>query len=74
MNPNELAFIEQHLTICDFCGAELQLLTCGCVEDEEYVFAVIPAPLRRLAEDLLLRPMQPFKGFVEYTENRPVSH
>ena len=74
MNSDEFVCIEQHLATCDFCGAELQLLTCCRVEAEEYVFAEMPVPLRRLAEDLLLRPTPPFKAFIEYTDNRQVSH
>ena len=66
--------IEAHLASCDFCSAELQLLTRYRIEAEEYSFAEMPAQLRRLAEDLLTRSTEPFRGFVELGENRQLSH
>lgn len=67
-------FIEEHLASCDFCGAELQLLSCYGSEDEEYSFAGIPDHLRRLAEDLLKSGPVPFVAFAEISENHRVSH
>jgi len=59
--------IESHLESCDFCNAELQLLTVHHCEAEEYIFAEMPAPLRCLAESLL-RSNVSFKGFGKYHE------
>jgi anti-sigma factor RsiW len=67
-------YIESHLASCDFCSAELQLLTRYRSEAEEYSFAEMPAQLRRLAEDLLKRRTAPFKGFAELGESHQVSH
>ena len=49
----EKAFIEAHLSFCEFCSAELQLLECYRYGAEEIVPAQMPADLRRLAEELL---------------------
>ena len=74
MTSDELVYIESHLESCDFCSAELQLLTRYRSEAEEYSFAEMPAQLRRLAEDLLTRSTAPFKGFDELAENRQAFH
>jgi hypothetical protein len=66
--------IESHLTSCDFCGAELQLLEHYRSEGEEYSFSEMPPQLRRLAEDLLRTSIEPFRGFAEFGENRQLSH
>src|ERR1051325_1743873 len=47
--------IESHLSQCDFCCAELQLLSLYRNVEENYRLAEIPVQLRRLAEDLLFR-------------------
>jgi hypothetical protein len=62
-------FIEEHLAVCDFCGAELQLLKRYPAEREEYSFAEMPEHLRRLAEDLLKRGPMPFVGVADLAEN-----
>jgi hypothetical protein len=74
MNPGDQAGVERHLASCDFCSAELQLLTCCRSEAEEYSFAEMPAQIRRLAEDLLERSAVSFPGFAELAENPQVSH
>ena len=74
MSSNELVCIENHLGSCDFCSAELQLLTRYRNEAEEYSFAEMPIQLRRLAEDLLTRSTEPFKGFAELAGNPHASH
>src|SRR6266576_6653116 len=53
MSPKDLALVRSHLASCDFCSAELQLLSRHRCEAEEYSFAEMPAQLRRLAENLL---------------------
>lgn len=46
--------VASHLGECDFCGAELHLLTDHAPgEQEEFVAAAMPANLRWLAEKLL---------------------
>lgn len=61
------AQIETHLTTCDFCNAELQLLTLHRGDTEEYAFVEMPAQLRRLAEGLL-RTNTSLKGFAKFRE------
>jgi len=74
ISSNELVYIRSHLASCDFCSAELQLLTRYRSETEEYSFAEMPAQLRRLAEDLLTQSTAPFKALRELAENRQASH
>ncbi len=45
--------IEGHLTDCDFCNAELQLLNRYQNTRDEYSFVEMPLQLRGLAERLL---------------------
>ena len=61
------ARIETHLATCDFCNAELQLLTFHHSDPEEYAFAEMPAPLRRLAEGLL-RTGESLRDFARFRE------
>ena len=63
--------IGTHLTSCDFCGAELQLLKRCRGEAEEYSFVEMPSQLRRLAEDLLKNSAVTIRGF---GERRQLSH
>jgi hypothetical protein len=74
VGPQDLAFIESHLASCDFCGAELQLLSLYRSEAEEYSFVEIPPQLRRLAEALLGRSTSPFKGISEFAVHHQLSH
>jgi hypothetical protein len=47
------ASVTQHLEICEFCCAELQLLAAYPQSTDEYsVDVAIPIPLRRLAEEI----------------------
>jgi len=50
---NQMKQVRSHLTNCDFCNAELQLLTRYQFGEEESRFAEMPAHLRRLAKRLL---------------------
>ncbi|HKQ50884.1 MAG TPA: hypothetical protein VJT74_00850 [Pyrinomonadaceae bacterium] len=55
-----------HLGECDFCGAELQLLTNHTPpEQEECVIAAMPANLRWLAEKLLGAVPLNLESFIE---------
>jgi len=65
LSYEDSARIDSHLAICDFCNAELQLLTLHRSDIEEYAFAEMPTPLRRLAEGLL-RTSVPFEGFTKF--------
>jgi hypothetical protein len=49
----ERAWVASHVAACDFCGAELQLLTKYSPTVETYAQTNIPLNLRRLAEALL---------------------
>jgi len=42
-----------HLSICDFCGAEAELLLHHSPQPEHIEIPMMPKPLRRLAESLL---------------------
>ena len=48
------AGVRRHLSACEFCGAELQLLTRHRPPaNERYVYTKMPAALRYLAESLM---------------------
>lgn len=49
------AQVLEHLSSCEFCDAELKLLSKHTPADEEYALAEIPAHLRSLAEALMGR-------------------
>lgn len=51
----ERASVEAHVTACDFCGAEVQLLSRFPPPANALPFAALsmPAPLRRLAQEML---------------------
>jgi len=61
--------IEAHLTDCDFCNAELQLLNRYQNTQDEYSFAEMPSQLRGLAERLL-HAATPFYALRLLEENR----
>ena len=69
LDYNENAYVETHLASCDFCNAELQLLTLHRNETEEYAFAEMPAQLRRLAESLLRSSSMSFKALTRLHVN-----
>lgn len=57
-SAEESRWIASHLSACDFCGAELQLLSEHApAEREPYTLTVMPQNLRRLAESLLTGAM-----------------
>ena len=74
LSPGDLAKVESHLDCCDFCSAELQLLTRYRSEAEEYLFVEMPEHLRRLAEELLQRSAAPFTGFAGLAERLQILH
>jgi len=74
MSPRARALVESHLASCDFCSAELQLLSRHRCEAEEYSFAEMPAQLQRLAETLLKRSAAPFRGLSGLAERHQLSH
>jgi anti-sigma factor RsiW len=74
MSPKDRAIVKSHLASCDFCSAELQLLSSQRCEAEEYSFAEMPAQLRRLAETLLKRGPVTFKRLLDLAERHQLSH
>jgi hypothetical protein len=62
--------IEAHLTDCDFCNAELQLLNRYQNTQDEYSFVEMPLQLRGLAERLLHSAATPFHALRRLEENR----
>jgi hypothetical protein len=50
--------VAEHIESCEFCGAEVQLLSRYAPPADALPFAALalPASLRRLAEDLLVEP------------------
>lgn len=58
--------VTTHLAGCDFCGAELQLLTRHkLLATERYEPTRMPAPLRYLAESLLAGSLLRMESFAE---------
>lgn len=55
LNSEQMTETREHLQECDFCCAELQLLTQYAAPVEECSVTVMPAHLRRLAEALLTK-------------------
>ena len=54
MAAERMIWVASHLDECDFCGAELQLLSDhAAVEEEECAFSDMPLNLRWLAKSLL---------------------
>ncbi len=51
--PTSAAFISEHLELCDFCGAEVELYSQFPEIDEKVSLSEIPAPLFELAQFLL---------------------
>jgi len=66
--------IENHLSACDFCSAEFQLLKSYRVEIRREPRAEIPAAVRHLAEHLLKRSKREFKPFADLTKLPQLSH
>ncbi len=62
--------IETHLADCDFCNAELQLLTRYQNTRDECAFPEMPSHIRQLAERLLHNSIVPFHAFQRLEENR----
>lgn len=66
LNVEREAQVASHLAACDFCCAELQLLAeCPQADECETLTTEIPAPLRRLAEELLAGSFLTADMFVE---------
>ena len=60
--------VAEHVGACDFCGAEVQLLSRHAPTADALPFAAssaMPAPLRRLAEDILAEPSYNRARFAE---------
>jgi hypothetical protein len=70
----EWAEINNHIRLCDFCGAEIQLLSHYSDQDDEYFLVEMPAQLRRLAEDLLRESPLAIPEITTLFESYPASH
>jgi len=59
--------VAEHVESCDFCGAEVQLLSRHAPPAAALPFAALamPAPLRRLAQDILSEPSYNRARFAE---------
>ena len=60
--------VAEHVEECDFCGAEVQLLSRHAPPADALPFAAplaMPTPLRRLAEDVLAEPSYNRARFAE---------
>ncbi|MET0648476.1 MAG: hypothetical protein ABW208_17835 [Pyrinomonadaceae bacterium] len=59
--------VAEHVEECDFCGAEVQLLSRHAPPAATLPFAALamPEPLRRLAEDILAEPSYNRARFAE---------
>lgn len=59
--------VAEHVESCDFCGAEVQLLSRHAPPAAALPFAalVMPEPLRRLAQDILAEPSYNRARFAE---------
>jgi len=59
--------VAEHVESCDFCGAEVQLLSRHAPSAAALPFAALamPAPLRRLAQDILAEPSYNRTRFAE---------
>lgn len=58
-------WIASHLSVCDFCGAELQLLARHQTTEEEFPLVEMPANLRHLAEAILGRDLNRVEIYTE---------
>jgi hypothetical protein len=70
----ERLFIEKHLSACDFCNAEAQLLTRHRFDVEKTPVVAMPSQVRRLAEHLLASKtvLSPMLSLLVHT--RQLSH
>jgi hypothetical protein len=59
--------VAEHVESCDFCGAEVQLLSRHAPPAATLPFAALamPEPLRRLAQDILAEPSYNRARFAE---------
>lgn len=58
-------WVQTHLDECDFCGAEVQLLTEHVPLEEAYALADMPSSLRHLAQSLLTADCLHIESFGE---------
>jgi len=65
LSAEQRTWIASHLSACEFCGAELQLLSAHRPTEEECPVAEMPANLRHLAEAILGRSLNRVEIFTE---------
>lgn len=68
--PRTTEFVRAHLAGCEFCCAELQLLSRYRYREEAPVLDEIPAALRRLAEMVLGGSRMTLNGGVDIAEKQ----
>ncbi len=74
VSEKKTARIRTHLLSCDFCSAELQLLTRHCADAEDDALVEMPAALRRMAERLLRQSAAALGELSEFVNPRQLSH
>lgn len=67
---DQISRVENHLANCDFCNAELQLLTRHLDHGQECSFAEMPAQLRRLAERWLKSGVATLSALPQFKKNQ----
>jgi len=65
--------VERHLGNCDFCSAEIQLLTSQRLEAEPAEIVEMPSHLQKLAAGLLHKTAQ-LSRMGDFMVRRPLSH
>lgn len=71
LSEQQALWVETHLDECEFCGAELQLLSEHAPpEDEECELVEMPSSLRCLAQSLLTPDWLHIESLAETTHER----
>ena len=65
--------VERHLRNCDFCSAEIQLLTSHRLEAEHAEIVEMPSHLQKLAASVLNKTAQ-LSRMGDFMVRRPLSH
>lgn len=74
LSSEPYAWITSHLDVCEFCAAELQLLTAHSPVEEECPVADMPLHLRCLAEALLSGNLNSMEVYAEVAyEKEPLT-
>ncbi len=75
VTTGQAKIIREHLTVCDFCGAETEFyMHCPRVGDEQIKVTEIPAPLYELAEALLNNQHRDFSLLTKLLNENDLSY